>query len=92
MGHIIQVEQLIETMLMDYQSLTVVIHVNTFGLLLLVAVKDLMVYLIVLVPLMEGMILLLMLVVTITVSQDQHIKVIMTHIILMTHCGMEQDV
>ena len=29
---------------------------------------------------------------TITVSQDQRIKVNMTHIILMTHCGIELDV
>ena len=66
-------------MLLDYQSLTVVIHVNTFGLLLVVVVKDLMLFSIVLVHLLKQMILLFMLVVTITVSQVQDIKVIMTH-------------
>ena len=81
-----------KTMLLDCQSLTIVIHVDTFELLLVVVVKGLMTLSIVLVPFMEGLLLLLMLVVTITVSQDQHIEVIMTHIILMTHCGMEQDV
>ena len=79
-------------MFLDDQSLTVVIHDNTFGLLLVVVVKDFMPLGVVLVPVVEGIILLLMLVVTITVSQDQHILVIMTHIILMTYCGMEQDV
>ena len=79
-------------MLMDYQSLTVVIHVNTFGLLQLVMVKGLTVVTVVLVPLLQHWILLLMLVVTIIVSQAQHIWVMRAHIILMTYCGMEQDV
>ena len=86
-------EQLMRPMFLDYQSLTVVIHVNTFGLLLAVVVKDIiMTTLIVPVPLMEGLILLLMSTVIITVSQAQHIKASMTRIILMTHCGTEQDV
>ena len=33
-------EQLMKTMFLDYQSLTVVIHVSTFGLLLVDVVKD----------------------------------------------------
>ena len=81
-----------KTMFLDYQSLTAVIHVNTFGLLQVVVVKDFIIHGIALVPLVGGMLLLLMLVVTGTVSQAQHIKVIMIHIISMTHCGMEQDV
>ena len=41
MGHIVlTVEQLMKTMFLDYQSLTVVILVNTFGLLLVAVVKE----------------------------------------------------
>ena len=41
MGHRL-VEQLMKATLMDCQSLTVVIHANIFGLLLVVVVKDLL--------------------------------------------------
>ena len=45
---------LIKTMYLDYQSLTVVFLVNTFGHLLVVVVKDLTILGIVLVLLMVG--------------------------------------
>ena len=47
------VEQLIETMLLGYQSLTVVIHVSTFGLLLVALLKLLELLVIALVLLLE---------------------------------------
>ena len=41
MGHsLLTVEQLMKTMFLDYQSLTAVILINTFGLLLVAVVKE----------------------------------------------------
>ena len=54
MGHRL-VEQLMKAILMDCHSLTVVIQVNIFGLLLFVMVKDTILRTIVLVPLNGGL-------------------------------------
>ena len=74
------VEQLIKIMSMDYQSLTVVILVNTFGLMLVVVGKGVTINIIVLVLLMEGIVLLLLLAMTTTVNQVQCIALVLPHI------------
>ena len=87
---IIIIEQSIKTMLMDYQSLTVVILISTFGLMLVVVVKDM--------KLVPVLVLLLqtplfhMLAVTIIVNQLLDIRVIMTHTTSMTYYGMERNI
>ena len=73
---VLVVEQLTKTMFLDYQLLTVTIHVNTFGLKLVVVVKDITIFITVLAPYMERMILLLLLIATIIVSQVQNMEVI----------------
>ena len=78
-------------MYLDYQSLTVVILVNTFGLKLVVMEKDMTINIIALVLLMEGIVLLLLLAITITVNQVQWI-LILPRTTSVTPCGMEQDV
>ena len=87
---IILLEQLIKIMLLDYQSHIVVIHVSTFGLLLVAVVKKLQTNSLVLaLTLLHNHLHLL--VVTTTVSQPHGIVVIMTHTSSTTLCGMEQD-
>ena len=87
--------QLIKPMFLDYQSLTVVILVSTFGPLLVVAVKTLMVIPIVVlavtVTISVDMLLLNMLVAITTANQLLGITLLHPHIILMILCGMEQD-
>ena len=85
-------EQLMKTMFLDYQSLTVVILVSTFELLLVAMVKETVISGIVLVLLMEVTVLLLLLVTAIIVNQLLGIVEIITHIFLMTHYGTEWDV
>ena len=82
-----------EAMYQDYQSLTTTILVNIFGLLLVALVKDLNLikFGIVLALFIQGIILLLLLAMTITVNQVQFIFLILAHI-SMTDCGTEQDV
>ena len=80
-----------KTMLMDYQSLTAVILVNTFELLLLAIVKLSHHFGTVLVLFIQELVLFLLLVITTTVNQVQFIALII-HIYMVTHCGMEQNV
>ena len=81
-----------KTMSVDYQSLMVIILINTFGLLLVALVKHTTLFIIVLVLFIQGLILLLLLVITITVNQVQWATLIPVNITLMTFYGMEQDV
>ena len=93
MGHTLLItKQLMKTMFQDYQSLTVVILVNTFGLLLVAVVRTTTIFGIVLVLLMEVTVLLLLLGITIIVNQVQWVALYIVHIILMTCYGTEQDV
>ena len=78
-----------KTMFLDYQSLSVAILVSTFELLQVAVVKNMI---IVLVLLMEDTVLHPMLAITIIVNQLLGIRVILTHIISMTHYGTEKDV
>jgi len=84
------VEQLIKIMFLDYQSLTVAILINIFGVLLVAVVKNGLMIILVLVLELQHL-LLHMLALTITVNQLLGIVVIMKHIFLMTLYGMEQD-
>ena len=79
-------------MFLDYQSLTVVILVSTFGLLLVAVVKDIIVYSVVLVLVLLHILLLHMLAITIIVNQLLGMVVVLKHTTLMTHYGTEQDV
>ena len=81
-----------KTMFLDCQSLTVIILVSTFGLLLVAVVKQIILHGVVLVQILLHILLLHLLAITIIVNQPLGIEVIMTHIILMTHYGTEQDV
>ena len=83
--------ELIETIHLDYQLLTVVILVSTFGPMLVVKVKRFLISTAVLVLLMLHN-LLHMLAITITVNQLLGITPTMPHTISMTLYGMEQDV
>ena len=85
------IKQLMKTMFLDYQSLTVVILVSTFELLLVAMEKETVISTIVLVLFMEVTVLLL-LETTIIVNQLLGIVLIIRYIILITHYGMEQDV
>jgi len=67
-------------MCLDYQSLTVRILVNIFGVLLVAMVKDSLMCLLVLVLTLQYFLLLHMLAVTITVNQLLGIVAIITHI------------
>ena len=64
-------EPLIKIMFLDYQLLTIVILVSTFGLLLVVMVKQSTTPGIVIELLMEDTVLYLLLAMTITVNQDR---------------------
>ena len=92
MGHhiLIIIEQLMKTMFLDYQSLTVVILVSTFGHLVVVLVNDIL-ELIVLV-IMEDIPLLLLLVIIIIVNLVQWVTPVGALITSMMYYGMEQDV
>ena len=93
MGHnVAMVFQLMEAMYLDYQSLTIVILVSTFGLLLVVVVKDLVIFIIVLVLSMEDTVLLSLFTMITTVNQVQCIVLIIQRISSMTHYGMGKDV
>ena len=81
-----------KTISVDYQSLMIVILVSTFGLLLVVIVKQLILILLVLVLFIQELICLLLLTMTITVNQVQWIRLMLIHITLMILYGMEQDV
>ena len=83
--------ELIETIYLEYQSLTVVILVSTFGPMLVVKVKRLQISIAVLILLMLHN-LLHMLAITITVNLHLGIVPPLQHTISMTLFGMEQDV
>ena len=85
------IELLIKIIFLDYQSLTVVILISTFELLLVVVAKNLLMDSIVFVLLVLHILLLHMLVVTIIVNQLLGMLIILTHTFSMTHYGMEQD-
>ena len=86
-------EQLMQAMLLDYQSLTVVILVSTFGLLLVVVVKEITLSstALALSPIMHYL-LFLLLAMTITVNQLLGIITPLEDIFSMTLYGMVQDV
>ena len=84
------VEQLIKIMLLVYESLIVGILASTYGFMLVAGMKIILMHMSVLVLVLKDL-LLLLLVVTITVSQVFRNLHLVTHIILMTHYGMEQD-
>ena len=84
------VMELIEIMFLDYQSLTVVILVNTFGLLLVVGVKKFLRNIVVLVLVVLHNLLHMLAVATI-VNQLLGIMLPIRHIISMTLYRMEQD-
>ena len=86
------VEQLIKTMFLDYQLLSIVTLVSTFGLLPVVFLKDIKLLLIVLVLYIEDSLLLLLLAITITVNLVHQVVPLAPHIIFMIYYGMEQDV
>ena len=86
----IVIQQLMDLMLPDYQSHTVIIHVSIFGLLLVVVVKSLLSHTAVVALTLMHMYLHTLVVAT-TVNQLLGTVVIMGHISLMTLCGMEQD-
>ena len=85
-----------KTMFLDYQSLTVVILVSTFGLVLVAVVNDTMVYTVALVLVLLQILLLHLLAITIIVNQllgmVEMIEYIITDTISMTHYGTEKDV
>ena len=62
-------------MYLDYESLTVVILVNTFGLMLVVVGKDVTINIIVLALLTEGIVLLLLLVITISYCESGSVNI-----------------
>ena len=85
---------LIKVMCVGYQSLTVVIHVNTFGLLLVDMARNILMHGIVPVQPIYPTILYHLLGVITTVNQLLGMQALLyaAHISLMTHCGMGQDV
>ena len=83
--------QLIKNMYLDCQSLTVVILVSTFGLLPVALVKHLITFITVLVQFIQDTVLNLLLVVTIIASPAQWTILVLRHITLTTHYGMEKD-
>ena len=82
--------QLMKAMFLDYQSLTVVILVNTFGLLLVVVVKKFLRNIVVLVLVVLHNLLHMLAVATI-VNQLLGIMLPIRHIISMTLYRMEHD-
>ena len=95
MGHTLTIaQQLIKTMFLDYQSLTVVILVDTFGLLLVAVEKDTIMDLIVLVLLIKHILFLLL---TIIIIVNQLLGILLMVLLVpgltsMTHYGTEKDV
>ena len=83
--------QLIKNMYLDCQSLTVVILVSTFGLMPVALVKHLITFIAVLVRFIQDTVLNLLLVVTIIASLAQWTILVLRHITLTTHYGMEKD-
>ena len=93
MGHkVTMIEQLMKAMYLDYQSLTVVILVIIFGLMLVVVVKKITLSSTALaLSLIMHYLLFLLLAMTITVNQLLGIDP-MAYTFSMTLYGMEQDV